>query len=169
MGSNHWLYRCTTCEFDAHIGCATAKPSAPQQHQHLLAKPSVPQQQHQHLVQHQYQSFPASNHIQTHFKLPGTQVGSTVPLYQPIVVQSNPLTSHSFPGYCHTQYQHQGAGRAGGMQRPPARQQGDSLMQMAIESFVDAASQQAGQTAVQDLMGIGGNGADPSSFLNIEW
>ncbi|XP_078448468.1 protein VACUOLELESS GAMETOPHYTES-like [Wolffia australiana] len=24
IGSNHWLYRCGSCEFDAHLGCATS-------------------------------------------------------------------------------------------------------------------------------------------------
>lgn len=29
VGGDHWLYRCAMCEFDAHVGCATADP-APQ-------------------------------------------------------------------------------------------------------------------------------------------
>ncbi|KAG6521670.1 uncharacterized protein LOC122050581 [Zingiber officinale] len=30
VGGNHWLYRCAMCEFDAHVGCATADPAPPQ-------------------------------------------------------------------------------------------------------------------------------------------
>ncbi|XP_043691636.1 uncharacterized protein LOC122642258 [Telopea speciosissima] len=33
MGSNHWLYRCNLCEFDAHPGCARTKPPTPPQTQ----------------------------------------------------------------------------------------------------------------------------------------
>ncbi|KAJ4971725.1 hypothetical protein NE237_004824 [Protea cynaroides] len=29
MGSNHWLYRCNSCGFDAHVGCARTKPKTP--------------------------------------------------------------------------------------------------------------------------------------------
>ncbi|KAJ4979535.1 hypothetical protein NE237_010315 [Protea cynaroides] len=29
VGSNHWLYRCNLCEFDAHLGCAITKPEKP--------------------------------------------------------------------------------------------------------------------------------------------
>ncbi|MQL86556.1 hypothetical protein Taro_019103 [Colocasia esculenta] len=32
-GSNHWLYRCAACEFDAHLGCATARQPQPQRQQ----------------------------------------------------------------------------------------------------------------------------------------
>ncbi|XXG87340.1 hypothetical protein AAC387_Pa11g2053 [Persea americana] len=39
LGSNHWLYRCSTCEFDAHLGCATSKP-----------KPQVAGLQQHHMV-----------------------------------------------------------------------------------------------------------------------
>ncbi|XP_030547427.1 uncharacterized protein LOC115753075 [Rhodamnia argentea] len=29
LGSNQWLYRCHSCEFDAHLSCALKKPVAP--------------------------------------------------------------------------------------------------------------------------------------------
>ncbi|KAF8403913.1 hypothetical protein HHK36_012019 [Tetracentron sinense] len=30
IGSHHWMYRCATCGFDAHLGCATSKPQEQQ-------------------------------------------------------------------------------------------------------------------------------------------
>ncbi|KAJ8505235.1 hypothetical protein OPV22_006121 [Ensete ventricosum] len=52
MGSSHWLYRCAMCEFDAHIGCATAKmlqaqPSPPPTlpPRHTVPRPRTLQQQ----------------------------------------------------------------------------------------------------------------------------
>ncbi|CAA6655826.1 unnamed protein product [Spirodela intermedia] len=30
IGSDHWLYRCALCEFDAHLSCATANAAPPQ-------------------------------------------------------------------------------------------------------------------------------------------
>ncbi|KAJ6672744.1 hypothetical protein OIU85_014024 [Salix viminalis] len=32
-GSNHWLYRCVSCGFDAHMDCANNRPSPQQQQQ----------------------------------------------------------------------------------------------------------------------------------------
>ncbi|XP_055959746.1 uncharacterized protein LOC130014825 [Mercurialis annua] len=66
IGSNHWLYRCATCEFDAHMDCAMGIVSSP------LSQPQ-PQLQH-------HNSFPGNGSHQYQ------QYGNAV---------MNPLTGHS--------------------------------------------------------------------------
>ncbi|KAK1261283.1 hypothetical protein QJS04_geneDACA018933 [Acorus gramineus] len=48
LGSNQWLYRCSTCGFDAHLDCVGDNQVLNHLHHHL-------QQQQQHLVQLQVQ------------------------------------------------------------------------------------------------------------------
>ncbi|XP_038723612.1 uncharacterized protein LOC120015312 [Tripterygium wilfordii] len=39
LGSNQWVYRCNSCDFDAHLSCATAKPRAPTQQRTPIVSP----------------------------------------------------------------------------------------------------------------------------------
>ncbi|KAL5815389.1 hypothetical protein ACOSQ4_026030 [Xanthoceras sorbifolium] len=52
LGSNHWLYRCSLCEFDAHVDCASVVVKAPQA-----------QTQTQIQIQH-HNSFPGGYQLQ---------------------------------------------------------------------------------------------------------
>ncbi|XP_070032228.1 protein VACUOLELESS GAMETOPHYTES-like isoform X1 [Nicotiana tomentosiformis] len=47
VGTNHWLYRCQTCGFDAHLNCTTlqAPPHQSHIHQNPTTSRSAPQQQ----------------------------------------------------------------------------------------------------------------------------
>ncbi|KAH6826983.1 hypothetical protein C2S53_016126 [Perilla frutescens var. hirtella] len=42
-GSDHWLYRCNACGFDAHLKCARAAPPPLRQEQEATSSRSVPQ------------------------------------------------------------------------------------------------------------------------------
>ncbi|KAF9624046.1 hypothetical protein IFM89_007744 [Coptis chinensis] len=46
LGSNHWLYRCNSCGFDAHLHCAAPKPRISEvSHQVMSSQPQTPVEQ----------------------------------------------------------------------------------------------------------------------------
>lgn len=57
LGANHWLYHCSSCEFDAHLDCAANVNST-----RPISQPQVQQVQIQH-----YNSFPGANQNQPQF------------------------------------------------------------------------------------------------------
>ncbi|XP_050214062.1 protein VACUOLELESS GAMETOPHYTES-like [Mercurialis annua] len=90
LGSNHWLYRCATCEFDAHMDCAMGIVSSP------LSRPQ-PQLQHHNSFpgteSHQYQQYgnavmspPAGQSVYLHSQSMGAMQGG---YQQPAVVNNN--------------------------------------------------------------------------------
>ncbi|XP_058080158.1 protein VACUOLELESS GAMETOPHYTES-like [Magnolia sinica] len=150
LGASHWLYRCSTCEFDAHMVCATAKPRPTVQAQNQYPQ-GIPQQQHQLLR-------PAAN---PQFQAPG-----------------DGLRNGPQQGYTPTYYvdgPSQGIHQAG----PPAggNGPGNSLADQTMQGFIDGTAQQAGESFMQGITGDGsgngvgdGGGGDSSSgsiFSNL--
>ncbi|KAF6144550.1 hypothetical protein GIB67_006042 [Kingdonia uniflora] len=89
-GLNHWVYRCDTCNFDAHLGCATAQ-------QHPQSPYSIPssshaqfmfQHQHQHQHQHQPRILPLPSYGHTQYYHPGAFGPGSAP-HVPVPAQSN--------------------------------------------------------------------------------
>ncbi|XP_077219624.1 protein VACUOLELESS GAMETOPHYTES-like [Tasmannia lanceolata] len=143
LGSNHWLYRCETCEFDAHLGCATAKtmPLADVQIQQLQV---IQQQRMLPLATPQFQAGV------------GFMNGSQQ-RYSPNYYMNNPSPGAQEPIRPLTE-------------RPGL---GNRLMDQATEGFVDGGgTEKIGQSLVQSVIegGGGGGGGDSSSstlFLDM--
>ncbi|XP_077246162.1 uncharacterized protein LOC143886065 [Tasmannia lanceolata] len=172
-GSNHWLYRCDLCDFDAHMNCAMAKSKA---------KESVQTHCHHH---HQQQQQPQS---QIQELLVGSANGSRsinrgIPYVHPHYHQHQeqqvqiPYMPPQFPilgigssneyqaihqmnmlGSCIHQFG-QPLGRSGSA---------NSMMGHVVQEFMGGLSQQAGQAIVQGIMGGGSlPGIDIGSGLGI--
>ncbi|MQL87885.1 hypothetical protein Taro_020434 [Colocasia esculenta] len=130
-GTNHWLYRCAVCEFDVHLGCATAKP----------------RQQAQ-----QPQSYPTQQ-PRVGAPLVGVQgYAQQRPQFQQVPVVGMPAGvpwQVGNPG---------GVPAQAPMRTGSNNQAGSSLVGQAYQGFVQSAAQQAGQSLVQSIFGGGGGG-----------
>ncbi|WOL07242.1 hypothetical protein Cni_G15981 [Canna indica] len=135
VGANHWLYRCAMCEFDAHIGCATAKPTQ------LRATPR-PQQP----VQRGRQPLPSP--MQSVAQVRGSMGAG-------VMVNNGAWQGRPADGMLSQQQQQQvmmmnGAGRGRGG--------AGGLANQIIQGLVNRTSQQIGQSLVQNIFGGGGDG-----------
>ncbi|KAK6921379.1 DC1 [Dillenia turbinata] len=168
LGTNHWLYRCGGCEFDAHLDCATS-----------LA-PGVQVQSQQPQPLRHYHTFPGPNQVMTqpsgpqtgpgrpnHYYMHSASMGA-VTNYQPAAQSATNYQRAvmNYPQYTATNYQ-----------QPVNNSTGGGLMDAAVQGMVDGAAQQAGQNFVQSFTGRGGNGGDSnnndgnsssSSILDVE-
>ncbi|XP_068640751.1 uncharacterized protein [Aristolochia californica] len=159
LGSNHWLYRCSSCEFDAHLGCVTA---GKQRNVDTVVQAAPVQYQRPQSQQVQMQRPP----------LPGTAAlgagffGGATP------IQMGPQYQVTYPAGPQEQrgtainnsYVNSSPGPGGPQMysEPPATARdagaGNNLMQVMMQGLLDGASQQIGQSLVQSLVGGGGGG-----------
>ncbi|PKI53429.1 hypothetical protein CRG98_026119 [Punica granatum] len=178
-GKNHWLYRCTSCEFDAHLECATSTAGGRpigQAPAPLLQQQPQPQPQPRPALQH-YPSYPGSYNnnnvvqppqpqpqqyqVQHQNSAPGNlqnyqyqpQQITTSPYYNIPPASGPTIMAPAQQIYRQPQPQPQPAGAGSGGQQG----NNNDLTNMMAQSFLDAAAQQAGQTLVQNLMGGGDN------------
>ncbi|KAG9442531.1 hypothetical protein H6P81_018385 [Aristolochia fimbriata] len=147
LGSNHWLYRCGPCEFDAHLRCATAKQGS------LGATVGV-------------QALQAPAQFRGPVATPPVQMGLPQQYYQ---VQQVPGAGNS----CYVNPGPAGlAGPAGAPRDAGGAGGGNNLMQVMMQGLVDGASQQIGQSLVQSLIGggedNGGGDGNVSSFTVMD-
>ncbi|WOL05972.1 hypothetical protein Cni_G14703 [Canna indica] len=99
-GMNHWLYRCAGCDFDAHVGCATAAakqqaPSWPPPKQASSSPTAVQQQAQQRRRDRQQQAsqrIPASQQPRPHRPLAAQQQAPAWPPVHQQGPQRSPLT-----------------------------------------------------------------------------
>ncbi|TXG50956.1 hypothetical protein EZV62_023480 [Acer yangbiense] len=171
LGSNHWLYRCNFCEFDAHLDCASNSISAPQ----VQAQTQPPIQ-----MQH-YNSFPGGSQIQNgnnlaHSQSLGTLQNSQVGMSS----RMNNNVNGTYPPLKNNFVHSQSTGRLQNSQvgRPaaPPPNNNNVLVNAMVQGFVQGAADQVGQNLMQNVMndggggdGGGGNGGDPgfgSSMLS---
>ncbi|EEF31836.1 uncharacterized protein LOC8269741 [Ricinus communis] len=151
IGSNHWLYRCAPCEFDAHLECA------------MGAVPVAAQQLSQYQPQPQPQPQPQLQH---HNSFPGAIISHQYQQYGNRVV--NPPPAQSFFA------QSQNMGTTQGCYQQPAVGNNNTIMDVLVQGFVNGAAQHLGQNLVQSIMGGGGgdgnnnnnNDADPNGGSN---
>ncbi|XP_011000771.1 PREDICTED: uncharacterized protein LOC105108233 isoform X3 [Populus euphratica] len=137
IGSNHWLYRCSACEFDAHMKCAMSVNNTTLPHiQHSNSLPVA------NSVNIQYQQQPGlggANYVYRH-----SQSMGTMPMQQQ---QQQQLQQVS--------YQQPSGGPNGAAN--------GTIMDTMVQGFVDAAAQQIGQTFAQSIMNPdGSNNSDPN-------
>ncbi|KAJ0037574.1 hypothetical protein Pint_24111 [Pistacia integerrima] len=88
MGSKEWLYRCNLCEFDAHLACATIKPTPP------------PIQQYSQ-VQHNCQATTLTP--QTYGQVPGFQYAQSPTLQTGAPTNYYTSNAYAAPGGVRTQ------------------------------------------------------------------
>ncbi|XP_068645369.1 uncharacterized protein [Aristolochia californica] len=168
LGSNHWLYRCSSCEFDAHLSCATTK------HQMnvctvVQAAPFMNQRPQLQPVQMQRPPLPGSTAIGAGFVRGGTPM-TTTPMQMEATHPTGP--QQQLDAAINNCYVKPNAGPGGTQMytRPPSPA-GDTgavnnLMQLPMHGFTDGASQQIGQNLVQGVMG--GGDANSSSFTVMD-
>lgn len=140
IGSNHWLYRCSACEFDAHMKCAMSVNNTPLPHvQHSNSLPVA------NNVNIQYQQQPGlggANYGYRH-----SQSMGAMPMLQQQQQQQRQLQQVS--------YQQPSGGPNGAAN--------GTIMDTMVQGFVDAAAQQVGQTFAQSIMNPdGSNNSDPN-------
>jgi len=141
IGSNHWLYRCSACEFDAHMKCAMSVNNTPLPHvQHSNSLPVA------NNVNIQYQQQPGlggANYGYRHSQ----SMGAMPMLQQRQQRQQRQLQQVS--------YQQPSGGPNGAAN--------GTIMDTMVQGFVDAAAQQVGQTFAQSIMNPdGSNNSDPN-------
>ncbi|KAE8710018.1 EARLY-PHYTOCHROME-RESPONSIVE1 family protein [Hibiscus syriacus] len=134
IGSNHWLYRCSICEFDVHMSCVNNSTTASSAGTYTNPYRTTS-------TASAYTSTPRQGNVQIQGwnSFPGS-------------VQSNNLqygngAAAPMNNQCYNS-QNNGA---------PA---GNDLMGVAIQGFVEGAAQQVGQNFVQSLMDGGGDSND---------
>ncbi|KAF9671227.1 hypothetical protein SADUNF_Sadunf12G0025500 [Salix dunnii] len=146
IGSNHWLYRCGSCEFDAHMECAMSANNRPSPH-----------------LQHSNSS-PAPNNFNIQYQQqPGLGRGNFA--YR---------QSRSMGAMPQQQWRQQQQASYQQTNRGPDGAANGTLMDTMVQGFVEGAAQQVGQTLVQSIMnpdgnsntdsngGGGGDSSDPS-------
>lgn len=155
IGSDHWLYRCQECEFDAHLSCATAKPSAapiqttsraPANHGHFPGNQSAIGQNYTQPSQfpsgqRSYINMPTS----IPFHSPGTQLGIGQNHPVPLMNQVNDLNPARLYGPATL-------ARISGFR--------SSFLSQAVDGLVNSAAQQLGGSLVLGLQGGSGGGGD---------
>ncbi|KAK4779009.1 hypothetical protein SAY86_006537 [Trapa natans] len=166
-GKNHWLYRCSSCEFDAHLDCATPIGGGPTGQ---APQPQPQQQPRPMSVLQHYPSYPGTYNANNGIRqLQPPQPGSW-PQPQMYQLQQQISAPANLQNY---QYQQPPAvrpmvGTQPQMYQPPqqlaaaglgAQQQPNSFGNMIAQSFIDAFSRQA----VQNVMGGDNNGSDASN------
>ncbi|KAI3733928.1 hypothetical protein L6452_13387 [Arctium lappa] len=179
---DQWLYRCVSCEFDAHLHCATAKTTS------SPPPPPPSSLQHHHSFPNQFTSAPmmagqpplvhsvSTGHVQNvqSYWQPGPQGSGSVgvqsyqrPLqppqptvggqvYQPAALQPPPPP----PAAVGVQSYQTQAQPVGG---------GNGLGNAMVTGFVEGMMQQLGQDFVQGITdgGGGGDGGDGGNNINI--
>ncbi|KAL8042703.1 hypothetical protein ABFS82_09G072500 [Erythranthe guttata] len=185
IGSKQWLYRCNSCEYDVHLGCAAAPRPTLQQHHSLPASSSLhhhhdqfmhsassggmnpaaqvngfmgpPPQQHPHLVH----SVSAGN-----YPYGGVNQGQFVP-GQVIPGQVAPGQIYgSGPGINQQPMMNNGSSvgptkqnnNNNNNQGPKNSGFGNNMMMSAMQGLVEGAAQAVAQTVVQEMIGGGGDG-----------
>ncbi|GMI86819.1 hypothetical protein HRI_002351200 [Hibiscus trionum] len=124
IGSNHWLYRCSICEFDVHMSCVnTASTVSPNTSTYRTTSAAGA-----------YTSIPRQGNVQIQAcnSFPGSLQSNNLQYRNGAAAPMN----NQF-------YNNQNNG-------PPA---GNDLTSVAIQGFVEGAAQQVAQNFVQSLMG----------------
>ncbi|KAJ6672743.1 CYSTEINE/HISTIDINE-RICH C1 DOMAIN FAMILY PROTEIN [Salix viminalis] len=144
IGSNHWLYRCGSCEFDAHMECAKSSNNRPSPHlQHSNSSPA-----------------PTNFNIQ-YQQQPGLGRGNLA-FRQNQSMRAMPIQQQRQQRQWQQQQQQQASYQQtnGG----PGGAANGTLMDTMVQGFVDGAAQQAGQMLVESIMNPDGssNTDDPN-------
>ncbi|KAK6928637.1 DC1 [Dillenia turbinata] len=128
LGSNHWLYRCNMCEFDAHLECAIARPTLPVQ---------------EAIQRNQMQNFQTTTRaIPMYNQAPSPMTVTQFAVRPPIPVQSNIPNAYTSAGF------YGGARPAGG----------NGLFNNLLNQAIQGLFSGAGQGLTQSVMGGGGDG-----------
>nr|DAD32459.1 TPA_asm: hypothetical protein HUJ06_011310 [Nelumbo nucifera] len=174
MGSNHWLYRCSMCEFDAHLNCAFSRT-------HLSLQPQI--QRSQPVQIQQYQSFPQA--VQPPYKAqaqfqarPQLQVQPQFQAQsqfqaQPQLQAPGAAGLSNGPPQTNCYAYNQNMATQQPMQQSGLNGTGNALMDAAIQGFITGASEQLDQDFMQNLTGGdnggggggGGDGGDSSASV----
>ncbi|XXG71950.1 hypothetical protein AAC387_Pa07g1161 [Persea americana] len=132
IGSNHWLYRCAMCEFDAHLGCAGGASQAP---------PVQAQQQHQ-MLQRGASSTPLCG------------VRATPQFQAPRAGYLNGIQQNYVPNT----YGYRPNSGVPQAPRPGGYGQDNGLFGVTVQGLIDGGAQQVGQSSVQSHIGSGSGG-----------
>ncbi|KAI3830501.1 hypothetical protein MKW98_030664 [Papaver atlanticum] len=182
-GSKCWIYRCNSCEFDAHLNCATTAGSTSiqrnvsvQQSQPMFQQHQVSVQQSQPMFQHQV-SLPGHIQqtrqvvLQNHNSFPGpaqarTKAAPTGYNYGPNQNTNYYAMNNNQPGF--------GPPAMGVQQQANFQNQlgnNPSMGASMTQGFYEGVGQQAGQTFMQSMLGGsalgGGNGESSSSAASL--
>ncbi|KZV18163.1 hypothetical protein F511_19114 [Dorcoceras hygrometricum] len=141
IGENQWLYRCASCQFDAHMDC-TASPRQILQHQHSL--PSSNTAHHSQLMHSASTGGIPSHHGFGQFQGPVNHGG----FYGSVPTSNHPMMMHN------------------NIQRPTGGGLGSNLVTAALGGVVEGVMQQVAATAVQEVISgdAGGGSGDVLSY-----
>ncbi|CAL5330908.1 unnamed protein product [Camellia sinensis] len=158
IGSNHWLYRCNLCEFDAHLICATTRPTVPAQAQPF----QMLQYQHGSTVpvRVQVQAPPMQPIQMQQFQTTASRVGPQFQVFRPQYAVTPPLQNYPQNNFVNV-------GNPYGSVAPLVNRQNNDLISQAIQSFIGGGSESAGQQLMQGLLGgSGGSGGGSGGGSN---
>ncbi|OMO64568.1 C1-like protein [Corchorus olitorius] len=138
-GSNHWLYRCSVCSFDVHLSCATTAAT----YNTNTTRQVNPQFQVQPMTQ-----FPGASNLQ-YGNMPvqmNTQYPVQMNTQYPAQMMNNQypaqMMNNQYPAQMNNQCY---------MQQQQNQNNGNPLVDAAIQGFVEGAAQQAGQDFMQRI------------------
>ncbi|KAB5531717.1 hypothetical protein DKX38_018387 [Salix brachista] len=148
IGSNHWLYRCGSCEFDAHMECAKSANNRPSPH-----------------LQYSNSS-PAPNNFNIQYQQQPGLGGGNLAFRQSRSMRAMPMQQRQQQA----SYQQTNGGPDGAAN--------GTLMDTMVQGFVDGAAQQVGQMLVESIMNPdgssntddpngGGDGSSNPSIISI--
>ncbi|XP_077246166.1 uncharacterized protein LOC143886070 [Tasmannia lanceolata] len=157
-GSNHWLYRCNICEFDAHLSCAIAKPKSVDRNQiqQQVGQPEI-RGANQPWIPLQYQGSP---YVQPYQQV---QVPYMAPQFPPLGIGSSNGSremNRAAACYVHTP----GSSVHQFVQPPPPGRIGsvNNVVGHLVQEFMGGLGQQVGQGMIQGL--LGGNSSSSSGI-----
>ncbi|KAJ6748915.1 hypothetical protein OIU79_029909 [Salix purpurea] len=169
IGSNHWLYRCGSCEFDAHMECAKSANNGPSPH-----------------LQHSNSS-PAPNNFNVQYQQQPGLGGGNLAFRQSRSMRAMPIQQQQRQQQQRQQQQQQQRQQQQQQQQQASYQQTNggpdgaangTLMDTMVQGFVDGAAQQVGQMLVESIMNPdgssntddpngGGDGSSNPSIISI--
>ncbi|GFZ00644.1 hypothetical protein Acr_14g0002790 [Actinidia rufa] len=179
-GADHWLYRCGSCDFDAHLSCANAKPpvgpvQAPlPQVQGGPIRPIQMQLQYQTPLRFQNQMVNQPVQMQT-LQMPSriNKPGFQSTFGAPYAATAGPYAARPYmQNYPPNNIPMNLGNVQGGVaqnnafmnQNSASMNQNNTIMDQAIQGFVSGVAEAAGQQLFQGLMGGGGGGLDGSAY-----
>ncbi|PIN03612.1 hypothetical protein CDL12_23848 [Handroanthus impetiginosus] len=148
-GSNHWLYRCDLCQFDAHLKCAKKQPQIDRK---LRSDSRIEKGRTQIMVKPRSVHFPTSSGSQTQHQLPvieSYRPGSLSPGQIQFHNTSSVFTTPTFvPPPLPLPLQ---------LQPPPPQRTrngtSDNVVQNILEGLVEGAASAFGQALMQGVLG----------------
>ncbi|KAJ9181187.1 hypothetical protein P3X46_009341 [Hevea brasiliensis] len=144
--SNHWLYRCERCNFDAHLNCAISN---------IQSKPASgvqqkPEQQHRPTIHH----LPSLPMLITNQQIWIPYIQTSGNLIPVVVSSSRSQPAHKMGGYCAADVPILVGSHQCVHQPPRSNKISDNnLMGLVMKGVVDGVAEQAGQILLGTILG----------------